>query len=62
MNAKFAQLVPEGRPHIYYTWQQQELKYRPYKAAVYLPVLFNRKYIQRSRSSTHILRLVSDEG
>jgi hypothetical protein len=34
MYAKFAQVVPEGRSNIYYTWQQK-LKYRSYKAAVF---------------------------
>jgi hypothetical protein len=35
MNAKFAQLVPEGRSNIYYAWQQKKFKYRSYKAAVF---------------------------
>ena len=62
MNANFAQLVPEGRSNIYYAGQQKKFKYRSYKAAVFLLVLCSRKCIPRSRSSTQILRPVSEGG
>jgi len=62
MNAKFAQLVPEGQSNIYYAWQQKKFKYRSYKAAVFLLVLCGRKCIPRSKSSTQILRPVSEGG
>jgi hypothetical protein len=35
MNAKFAQLVSEGRSNIYYASQYKKFKYRSYKAAVF---------------------------